>query len=209
MQHLEHNPKTNEAFLRLDSPQSNIIITPPRLEDAFPSTVILNDSRIYPRMGFGGPDNPYTMERAYNWIGCPFRHIRKLNDDGTDEFLGDIGIERANWTKIPDLTERERLIAENKKLASGNPDIIWQLGYYLAPKYQGLGIMSSVIETVIRKWAVPHMAAHHIRATAFHESEGSIRVLEKNGFRLTKTVNNCIVIGGESRSLHVLEWHIA
>ncbi|KAF8889271.1 GNAT domain-containing protein [Infundibulicybe gibba] len=224
---LKLNPHTGEPYLALDGKFANIIITPPRLSDARPSTAIMNDPSVYPWMGFGGPQHPYLEERAETWVrgvkskcehalrelqaagdaaivdGCPVRHIREVGDDGSEVFIGDIGIIRASWTEV-ESSERLALIRENASREKGDPAVIWQVGYYLAPSHHGRGIMTAALEAIIEKWAVPRMNARHIRATTFVGNEGSLRVLTKAGFRVTDTVQD-IEVQGEKRSLYILE----
>lgn len=42
--------------------------------------------------------------------------------------------------------------------------------------------MTNVIKTVLRDWGVPHMNARTVKGSAYVENEGSVRILEKNGF---------------------------
>jgi hypothetical protein len=98
-----------------------IIITPPRLGDAEAIVDILNDPRIYPTLK--GPPFPYEHHHAIEWLlkvktgtdevgthtKCSHKlyerivrrttrqnHqiIRQINQDGTQTFLGNCGIDR-------------------------------------------------------------------------------------------------------------------
>lgn len=66
--------------------------------------------------------------------------------------------------------------------------------------------MTAALSAIIHQWAIPRMGARKIRATSFEGNLGSVRVMEKNGFALVKTMKDCIEVWGERRSLHVLEW---
>ena len=55
---LEVNPKTGEPFLRLRN-HKNIILTPPRVEDAPACVPLLNDPRVCDWLA--GPPYPYTL----------------------------------------------------------------------------------------------------------------------------------------------------
>ena len=58
---LEVNPKTGEPFLRLRN-HKNIILTPPRMEDAPVLVSFLNDPRICDCLS--GPPYPYTLGKC-------------------------------------------------------------------------------------------------------------------------------------------------
>ena len=68
--------------------------------------------------------------------------------------------------------------------------------------------MSAVVGAVINQWMVPHMNAHRIRTEATEGNIGSVRVFEKNGFKLLEVVKVDRVGPGFGRveGVHVLEW---
>jgi len=66
--------------------------------------------------------------------------------------------------------------------------------------------MTDALETLLLDWAVPRMDVHYIRAAAFEGNQGSVRVLAKNGFVMTTTLDNFMVHRGRMRGLHVMEW---
>ncbi|KAH0591178.1 hypothetical protein H2248_001273 [Termitomyces sp. 'cryptogamus'] len=155
----EMNSLTGEPFLRLRN-HRQIIITPPRPEDVALYPTIMNDSRIYEWLG--SPPFPYTSEHAEEWYlktktlsddvlkklnaarnepnaillnDCPIRNIRELKEDGSDVFLGDIGISRVVEGKflVPaeeDTSEetKAKYKAANDALPLGDPDIAWTVG---------------------------------------------------------------------------------
>lgn len=153
---LEINPQTGEPFLRLPAPNDNIILTPPRTNDVKVTGPIINDPRV--SMWLEGPPIPYRDEHADEWIaqvikqsediveelkeedrlnpdgplklvgGCPVRHIREVLPDGTDIYLGDIGINRAQMEEVLDLDERKKAVAANNEKAVGDPSIVWTFG---------------------------------------------------------------------------------
>ncbi|KAH0578991.1 hypothetical protein J132_00876 [Termitomyces sp. J132] len=121
---LEVNPKTGEPFLRLRNHQ-NIILTPPRPEDALSYLPNMNDPHIYKWLG--SPPFPFLPEHAEGmyekfkvvWECCqseleaaresqelvlvgnsPVRAIREVREDDSDIFLGDISITRAKDGKL-------------------------------------------------------------------------------------------------------------
>jgi len=152
----EVNSRTGEPFFRLPVPNENIIITPPRLSDAPLFGPILNDPRV--SQWLEGPPIPYTDEHAAEWIevitkeskailaelkeeeasnpdgppklvdGCPVRHLREVLPDGTDMYLGDIGIGRAQLEEVLDPVERKKQVEINRSKPRGDPSIIWTFG---------------------------------------------------------------------------------
>ncbi|KAJ6580927.1 acyl-CoA N-acyltransferase [Mycena capillaripes] len=232
MSGLQFNPTTGEPFLRLPAPFTNIIITPPRMSDVAPSVAIMNDPAISVWMGPQGPGSTYTVAQAEGWLtkltaqtdpmvdelrgatephtvsGCAVRHIREERSDGTDIFLGDVALYRASWSEVLDVEERARLVAENNARVTGDPEIVWHVGYYLAPSHHGRGLMSTALKTLITQFGIPWMKTKYIRSGVFEGNPGSIRVLQKNGFVVVDTLVNHIQIGEgkEKTTLHLLEW---
>ncbi|KAJ7095465.1 hypothetical protein C8R43DRAFT_964457 [Mycena crocata] len=226
---LEFNNATGEPFLRLPEPFTNIIITPPRTSDLAPSVKILNDPVVATWMGMG----PYPTARAEKWIakiradadgftaemrgggaaagpigGCPVRHIREVQPDETEVYVGDAGLVRSGYTEVLDAVEKARLVAENHARAPGDPEIAWHIGYYLAPSHQGLGLMSAVVGALITQLGIPWMKTRRIRSSAFEGNYGSLKVLLKNGFVLEDALAEHVQVGDEEtrRTLHLLEW---
>ncbi|KAJ7708904.1 GNAT domain-containing protein [Mycena rosella] len=218
MNALEFNAATGEPFLRLPAPFTNIIITPPPMSDVEPSIAILNNPAVGIWMGPMGAGPAYTASKAEQWLtkvkaetdivmqevrsatsgpfsGCPVRHIREVREDGTDVFIGDLGFARSSWTEVLDADEKARLAAENNARAVGDPDIVWHVGYYLAPSHQGRGVMTAAVKTIITQWGIPYMGAKCIRSSAFEGNPGSIKVLEKNGFVITDTLVEHVDMG--------------
>ncbi|KAJ7132354.1 acyl-CoA N-acyltransferase [Mycena epipterygia] len=229
MDALELNATTGEPFLRLPAPFADIIITPPRMRDVEPSVVIMNDPSVFTWMGIRGGSS-YTSARAEGWLtkikaetdaimaelraaptgpasGSPVRHLREVQADGTDIFIGDVGLVRSSWTEVLDAEERARFVAENNARTAGDPDIAWHVGYYLAPSHQGRGLMTAAVGAIIAQWGVPCLNARRIRSSAFEGNQGSLKVLLKNGFVLVDTLVEHVQVGEETkkRSLHLLE----
>ena len=153
---LETNPQTGELFLRLPAPNDNIILTAPRMSDAKSLAPIINDPRV--SIWLEGPPIPYRDEHAEEWLvhivkksedilaelreearlnpdgplklvgGCPVRHIREVLPDGTDIYLGDIGINRAQMEEVLDPDERKKAVEANNNKAVGDPSIVWTFG---------------------------------------------------------------------------------
>ncbi|KAF7317747.1 Acetyltransferase, GNAT family [Mycena kentingensis (nom. inval.)] len=224
-----------KPILRLPALWINIVITPPRLSDAAPSVAIMNDPAVAPNMGVT-PEKPYTIERAEAWIakvkgacdaavhqmqdasagageqlkfaigGCPVRHIREVRADGEEVYIGDVGLARSGFLNVKDKEERARLVAENEARVAGDPEIVWHIGYYLAPSHHGRGIMSAVVHAMIHEWGVSRMGVHLVRSNAFEGNFGSLKVLKKNGFMEVDYVPDVVQIGEQKRGMHFLEW---
>jgi hypothetical protein len=149
MSTIQYSATTGEPFLRLPAPFSNIIVTPPRMSDVEPSVAIMGDPAVAQWMGRIGPGSTYTTARAEAWLtalkaqtdamveelrgagpvsGCPLRHIREERADGTDVFIGDVGLVRSSWTEVLDAEQRRRFVAENNARAAGDPEIAWHVG---------------------------------------------------------------------------------
>lgn len=123
------------------------------MTDVDPSVDIMNDPRVFAWMG---RSTPYLPKNAETWLdrvkaksdsvileltegtfnektlhtvsGCPVRHLREVMKDGTDVFIGDVGIERSNWADVIDDVERQCLVEENEVRKQGDPEIAWQMG---------------------------------------------------------------------------------
>lgn len=165
------------------------------------------------------PDGPLKIVDA-----CPVRCIREVKANGTELFLGDIGIDRCRYEGLHG-EGIARLVDENMAKKTGDPTIVWSVGGnphevkklrkltnldiltdYLAPSHHGQGIMSAAVAAVLKSWAVPRCNAHFIQANAFIGNRASVRVFEKNGFTLQKTIEDCIEVRGERRGLYFLQW---
>ncbi|KAF8525525.1 hypothetical protein BU17DRAFT_83766 [Hysterangium stoloniferum] len=224
--------KTNEPYLRLPAPHSNIIITPPRHTDADRIVELLNDRQIV--QWLEGPPYPFRIEHAQHWLertidraqkvldevkakpmgefvgGCPVRCLREIKDDGEEIFLGDCRIEEWGYDDVEDIEERKRLSSENLERPLGHPDRELVFGDYLAASHHGKGIMSLVVKTLMEQWIIPRMGAKKISVGIWKGNIGSVRVFEKSGFYVEKTMENYRVIpeskGGGTIGLHVLRW---
>lgn len=145
------NEKTEEPYLRLPSPHSNIILTPPRLNDDDSKDIvqILNDRRVF--QWLESTPYPYNLEHAKEWLkstskeaemalreleetqggfvgGCPVRILREVKENGDEIFLGDCRIGKWQFDDILDLEERERLRKENDQRLPGDSETVWDFG---------------------------------------------------------------------------------
>lgn len=245
MSTLQYNT-TGEPFVRLPAPFSNIIITPPRISDAEPSAAILSEDAVSQWLGPTGPGSAYTVAQAESWLtklkaqtdvlveelggatephgvvsGCPLRHIREERADGTEVFLGDVGLVRSNFNEIRDTEERARLVAENNARVAGDPEIVWHISCmysfslfhmvldewldYLAPSHHGRGLMTVIVKTIIAQFGFPWMKVKRIRPSTFQDNHGSFKVLQKSGFVVVDTLVD-YPVGKEKKTVVVLEW---
>ncbi|KAF9505732.1 hypothetical protein BS47DRAFT_1353652 [Hydnum rufescens UP504] len=222
-----------EHYLPLPTPHSHIRLTPLRLSDVPARVSLLNDPKIYASLG--GVPFPYETHHAVEFItkvkgnvdrvleelsqghdgsvfvsGCPVRSIREVQPDGSDVYLGDVGIHRHRFQEIGDLDERGRLVEINNAKQLGDPTIVWGIGDWLASSHHNQGIMTSAIRTIIHEWGIPYMNTQHIVATSFIDNTGSQRTLVKNGFRiLDETVESKTDMTHKGRTIRtvvVMEW---
>ena len=82
--------------------------------------------------------------------------------------------------------------------------------YVVAPLH-GRGLMSHAVRTLLEAWVVPRMGARQIRVETSIGNYGSIRVLEKLGFRIVDTVRRrkATSAGELIARFHVLCWHLS
>jgi len=153
------------------------------------------------------PDGPLKLVGT-----CPVRSILEENDDGSYTYLGGCGFMRSRFDDVMDVEERARLVEENNARPVGDPDIIWAMGDYLKPSHHGKGIMTAVVGILLNAWGIPRMNIRCVQAIVLEGNTGSVRVFEKNGFVLRKTVQDCVrmvtkaeYIGG-LHTVHLLEW---
>ena len=143
-----------ELFLRLPSPHSEIIITPPRPSDVEDQVEGLNDLNV--AQWLQGPPYPYTIEDSKEWTAittktcaeaeasyeklmqgdgsmglesAPVCIIREEDPKtGVQKYLGAIGIRRAAFEEIPDEQERTEAKMANDALKAGDEAIVWSIG---------------------------------------------------------------------------------
>ena len=70
--------------------------------------------------------------------------------------------------------------------------------------------MSCVVRTLVETWVVPRMGARQIRVETIIGNQGSIRGLEKLGFRIASSVRRRkVTSAGELiEGFHVLWWQL-
>ncbi|TCD65677.1 hypothetical protein EIP91_002304 [Steccherinum ochraceum] len=221
MRPLQTDPVTGEPFLRLPNPLERIIITPPRLDDAEVITSIMAHDSVVKWLAV--VPRPYTLKDAEEWLegstreadealaemraemeegrsmgSCPLRSVREVQADGSQLLIGGVGVGRTSFSYLEDDEEAKRLALDNEKRATGDPNIVWEIGDYLAPTHHGRGIMTAVIGALVREWLVPRMGARHVVAAPYVGNVGSVRVFEKNGFELEGVMRkNTVNAAGE------------
>ncbi|KAJ5112620.1 hypothetical protein N7532_000665 [Penicillium argentinense] len=149
---------------------------------------------------------------------CPFSVIREVTEqDPTtgdplkDILIGDVGISRYSFYEYEhgseEKAEAQRL---NDELPAGDERIVWQIGDFMAPSHHGRGIMTQAMRMVLQDWGVPRMNIKLLKAGAFVENIGSIKVFEKNNFKVVGTLKDWVSIsesrGGGRRSLVLVKW---
>ncbi|KAK5023822.1 hypothetical protein LTS07_008947 [Exophiala sideris] len=168
-------------------------------------------------------DESEVVSRQKRWVSqsmLPWT-IRELpglkSDNEADRFIGAITIERGTFLYILDEDERRRRKQENNALDAGDRNIIWEVGFYLVPKYHGRGIMPAVLRTLIKHILVPYMNVHTLMATYFEYNTPSRRVFEKCGFEFLQLLPDAITlpptknngITGRKVGLGVMRWQLA
>ncbi|KAF8628250.1 hypothetical protein AX15_004025 [Amanita polypyramis BW_CC] len=234
---LEVNPATGEPFLRLKR-HRNIIITPPRMEDAQFMLEPMNDDRVH--IWLASPPYPYSIEHAEKWVasvkskadlilgalgsalddsqliladGCPVRFLREIKDDGAELFIGDVGMFRCTYGELMgphglDWDTKTEYEEKNNGLPAGDPGIVWSIGDFLVGSHHGRGIMTDAVKTIIEEWAVRRMNCRRIAVSVFTENGASMRVFTKNGFRETRRIEPYMVAKGVQRGVALLEWRV-
>ncbi|KIX95349.1 uncharacterized protein Z520_08866 [Fonsecaea multimorphosa CBS 102226] len=133
-----------------------------------------------------------------SWLGrhwtSTIRHFEDSDASTNANFIGEIGVERESFLYIVDEEERNRRKEANDKLQAGDPNITWEIGFWLVPEYHGRGIMPAALQTLMAEVIIPHMNAHTIVGTYFEHNLASRRVFEKCGFSFEKVVPSAIAI---------------
>ncbi|KAI0778310.1 hypothetical protein BD413DRAFT_105280 [Trametes elegans] len=237
---LQRHPRTGEPYIQLPAPFDRIIITPPRREDVPHIVAIMNEHAVkrwldglaFPYLECHGEDwVAQTKEKSDAVLhelrvadaeapqgprslapvsGCPVSCLRGTNEDGTDVYLGAIEFTRCIFPDVRDRAEQERLTSRNESRRTGDPEIVWCIGYYLTVPLHGQGIMSCALRTLMEVWAIPRMCARQVRAETIIGNSGSIRVLEKLGFWVADTVwvQKVTSAGELIDGFHVLWWQM-
>jgi RimJ/RimL family protein N-acetyltransferase len=123
------------------------------------------------------------------WVGrkmwvSTIRALEVSEADGAQErFIGEVDVRRSGFLHLPKQA-RHSAVDANTALLPGDPDIVWEIGCYLAPTHHNHGIMPAVIKTLMHEMLIPYMNVHTLVSTYFAQNQASRRVFEKCGFQL-------------------------
>lgn len=159
--------------------------------------------------------------------------LREFKQDGTDQFIGAISLVRCVHgelmdTESVDFEHADQNMAQNNQLDIGDPRIVWSIGSslfnsgiagqladsqsnridYLASSHHRQGIMTDALNTLLHDWAIPRMGVRSILVAAFTGNDGSVKVFQRNGFKLVRTIEEFMVVKGKMRGVHILEWSL-
>lgn len=129
-----------------------------------------NHSQVAQWMRDGFP-SPYTREDADRFI------TMATSDKQNLFFAIDVNGEAVGGIGIHPLSDVYRKTAE--------------IGYWLSPAFQGRGIVTDAVQVLV-PIAFDKLDINRIQAGVFHRNLPSIRILEKNGFKLEAIHKNAI-----------------
>lgn len=127
------------------------------------------------------PD-PYKLEDAYDFIR--FTHRQRRRKTGYH-----FGLENKDDGEIIGGINLENICEVNRK---------GEIGYWLAKPYWGKGIMVEAINLML-EFCFTKVKLHRVQAHVFPDNAGSIRVLEKTGFKREGLIRE----GFTQRGIHV------
>ena len=151
------SPTACEPSLRLPAPHQHIVITPPREGDdehlltlfgdisvahcfhTIPIPFCRDDSRAMlsqaKEEADGLLDELRTAEKEgpsgkqLKVVGgCPLKHIREVQENGTDVFIGRIWVGRDQYEDVFGKAERRAAVEENDARPVDDPSIRWTIG---------------------------------------------------------------------------------
>ncbi len=149
----------------------------------------------------------------------PVRFLRELQRDGSDIFLGDVGLFRCSRILLENPKHDD---ATNLTLSGGHNDIVWTIGGmqcfvvmdysyslrvkdFLVPSHHGKGIMTDAVDTLINEIGKPFLGVRHIITMAYVENEGSKKVFMRNGFSPVRRITDYAEVKGVMHDLVVFE----
>ncbi|KAG6861262.1 hypothetical protein C0995_002070 [Termitomyces sp. Mi166 len=152
-------------------------------------------------------EDPLTAEGPVKKaLGCPVRIIREVNEDGSDTFLGYLGIYRSERKEILDEKERASVLAEDAWKGADDSSIVWVIADWVVPERHSQGIMTAAMSALMKSWVIPRLDARRIQASVLEGNIASIKVLEKVGFKLRGTISAYEDVKGVSRGTQWLDW---
>lgn len=149
------------------------------------------------------------------WVkGAPVIAIRDVDPVNREQkLIGIIGVTRMDFMIKAASDENKRRQEVNEALDAGDPGIVWELGFYLAPSHHGRGIMPATIRALIHDFMIPYMNAHIITGSYFQHNAGSRKVFEKNGFVFEGVIPDCFElpesktgVKGKKASVGFMRW---
>lgn len=158
------------------------ILRPFRITDKKSLTKHANNKKISDNLRDRFP-YPYTEEDA-EW----FINFVLADNDPVKNFVIEINGEAAGAIGITPDEDVFRLNAE--------------IGYWLGEEYWGKGIMTAVIKATV-KHVFENLGIKRIYATPFATTIGSIKALEKAGFKKEATIKN-----GAIKNNKILDYYI-
>ncbi|KAK4056915.1 hypothetical protein OIO90_002165 [Microbotryomycetes sp. JL221] len=149
-----------------------------------------NALEIYKRTLKGEESDDDWRQAFPNGIFSYLRVAKDVNerDQGQGEWIGDIGIRRWLFEDVQDLHERKRLKQINDERRVGDPDLVWSVGYYVKPSFQGQQITTHALNALIKNFMIPTLGARDIRCSAYVGNTASRRVQEKCGFEYDESI---------------------
>ncbi|ESZ98113.1 hypothetical protein SBOR_1492 [Sclerotinia borealis F-4128] len=133
------------------------------------------------------------------WVGAiPFPSIREVVVNGKGEreevFIGQTEIRRRGYMTVLGEDERQRLVKGNEGRKIGDPEIEWEIGFFLLPSHHGRSIMPAVLQTLLTDFFIPYMNMHHMEGEYLEFNGASRRVFEKCGFRFVGVTERVEVV---------------
>ncbi|EJU02583.1 hypothetical protein DACRYDRAFT_21644 [Dacryopinax primogenitus] len=207
--------RRGEPYLRFQSNDEEFCLTPVRNVDVEAIVPILNDPAVYTHLL---TPYPYTKEHAEVLVNDqvqkyeldrqfftgderqpistgkifdynPMLAIRQQCSDGSQQFLGILGMWRSMFLYEAVEHRKLELKTQNEAKAAGDPSIIYSVAYYLDPAVHGKGIMTAALHKMIHSWAIPHIDVHEITVGIIEDNWASRKVLDKLGFKLVEKVD--------------------
>ncbi len=149
----------------IKDPQVKIYLRPLKISDALDVYHHIKSRRV--REYMLSIPNPYRYQDALSFI----RRAQRERKKGLSYTFGIIHQETDSLIGVISLSKIDR---KNKNC---------ELGYWLTDKYWNRGIMTRAVQMVL-EYAFEKLKLHRISAKSLADNAGSLRVLEKNHFRL-------------------------
>ncbi|MEA1937472.1 MAG: GNAT family protein [Patescibacteria group bacterium] len=146
----------------------HFILRPFKMSDAESVAENVNNKNIYRHMLV--IPYPYTIKDAKQWLRKVINNNRKKIPENA-VFAIEIDGQAVGSISINKIEQEHKA----------------EIGYWLGEKYQGKGIMTQAIKE-ITKYGFRELKLCRLYAQVFSFNEGSMRVLEKNGYKFEGTL---------------------